>query len=216
MKSFFAVAAIVAIAGSAQAVTLANWTFESSVPDTAGPFAAEAGVNAVISQASGFHANSSVVYSNPVGNGSAESFSSNFWTAGDYYQFTTSTAGYDTISFGWSQVASSTGPTSFAVQWSSDGVNFNTLTNYIVGTSPSWSSLAANPGAVYAPVALPAAANDLANVWVRLTSLVTPGNTGGTSRVDDVFFNGTLIPTPGSVALFGAAGFAALRRRRSA
>ncbi len=215
MKTLISAAIIAAVAGTASAADLARWTFESSVPSSAGPFAAEAGINAVTSEATGIHANSSVVFSNPVGNGSFESFSSNFWTAGDSYQFRTSTLGYNSIAITWAQVSSGTGPTDFALQWSSDGSNFSTIQNYVVGTSPSWSSGSPSNGAIFAPVALPAGAANLANVWVRLTSLVTPGNTAGTNRVDDVAITGTLVPTPGAMTLMGLAGLVAARRRRA-
>ncbi len=77
-----AIAALATIAGSATAATtLAQWTFETSLPLTSGPHAAEGGVNAgPSSPASGFHTSGATAYSNPVGNGSAESFSSNNWT----------------------------------------------------------------------------------------------------------------------------------------
>jgi len=215
MKTLISAAIIAAVAGTASAADLARWTFEASIPSFAGPFVAEAGLNAVTSEASGFHTSGSVVYSNPVGNGSAESFSSNNWSTGDYYQFRTSTLGYGSIAFTWAQISSSTGPSDFALQWSSDGTNFSTLQNYVVGTSPSWSSGSTSAGAIFAPVSLPAGAANLANVWVRLTSLVTSTNTAGTSRVDDVVITGTLIPTPGAMSLMGLAGLVAARRRRA-
>ncbi|MEZ6232805.1 MAG: hypothetical protein R3B68_01325 [Phycisphaerales bacterium] len=213
MKFAAAIVALAGVAGFANADVLANWTFESSVPTTAGPFAAEAGLNAAGSFASGFHASTAAVYSNPVGNGSTESFSSNNWGVGDYYQFTTSTVGYNSILFGWSQTASSTGPQTFDVEWSTNGTVFNTLVNdYVVGTT-TWSSGTLNPLSVFAPVALPAAAENLPTVWVRLTNQVTPGGTGGTNRVDNITIEGTLVPAPGSLALLGLAGLVARRRR---
>lgn len=215
MNKMLAIGFIAMVAGAAQGADLARWTFESSIPDTAGPYAAEAGVNAITSAASGFHTSGAVVYSNPVGNGSGESFSSNNWSAGDYYQFRTSTLSYNAITVSWAQISSSTGPTSFALQWSSDGSSFSTIQNYTVGISPSWSSGSSSAAAIFAPVALPAGAANLANVWIRLTSLITPSNTAGTSRVDDVVIGGTLVPTPGSIALFGLAGLTAARRRRA-
>src|SRR5262249_6268835 len=76
-------------AASAHASTvIADWTFETSQPTTAGPFNAEIGSG----QATGHHAGAAV-YSTPVGNGSAHSFSSTVWAVGDYYQFEVSTLG---------------------------------------------------------------------------------------------------------------------------
>ncbi len=193
---------------------LANWTFETSVPTTAGPHIAEAGIFAATSNATGFHANGSVVYSNPAGNGSTESFSSNFWTQGDYYQFTTSTIGYSGISIGWDQTASSTGPTLFDLEWSIDGSTWNTLVDdYTVGTI-GWSTGTNQPGSTFAPVSAPAALDNQAIVYFRMTSQVTPANTAGTNRVDNVVIIGNLIPAPGALALLGLAGLVGSRRRR--
>ncbi|MCA9287814.1 MAG: hypothetical protein KDA05_04470 [Phycisphaerales bacterium] len=213
MKTAAAIVALAGTAGLASADLLANWTFETSVPTTAGPHAAEGGINAGGSFATGFHVSGATAYSNPVGNGSFESFSSNNWGIGDYYQFTTSTVGYNSILFGWSQTASSTGPQLFDVEWSTNGTLFSTLVDdYVVGTT-TWSSGATNPLSVFAPVALPAAASNLPTVWIRLTNQVTPGGTGGTNRVDNIMIEGTLVPAPGSLALLGLAGLVARRRR---
>src|SRR5690242_3123267 len=75
-----------------RAATIATWTFETTAPATAGPFAPEVGAGA----ATGFHAGATT-YSSPAGNGSAKSFSSNTWAVGDYYQFQVSTLGQQDI-----------------------------------------------------------------------------------------------------------------------
>lgn len=217
MKSLITASLIALVAGTASAADLARWTFESTVPTTAGPHTAEAGVFAASSQASGSHISGATVYSNPVGNGSAESFSSNNWAIGDYYQFRTSSLGYNTLTFGWSQISSSSGPVNFAIQWSADGSTFSSLQNYVVTADSAtfWSSGGSVASTIYAPLALPAAASNLANVWVRLTALSAPGGSSGTDRVDDVFFAGNLVPTPGTSAMLLAAGLVAARRRRA-
>ena len=121
-KTFIAATlAALAVASVASGAVVANWTFETSIPTAAGPYAAEAGVNAASSFASGFHTSSATVYSNPAGNGSVESFSSNNWTTGDYYQFTTSTVGYQNITIQWDQTGSGTGPRDFGLFYSVDG-----------------------------------------------------------------------------------------------
>ena len=72
------VLAILAVASSASATTIATWTFETSVPTTAGPFSPEVGAGSAI----GSHASSATVYSSPSGNGSFHSFSSTNWGVG--------------------------------------------------------------------------------------------------------------------------------------
>jgi len=165
---------------------LAEWTFEVSIPTTAGPHAAEGGE--VGGEALGFHLSEATVWSNPVGNGSSESFSSNNWSEGDYYQFSTSTLGFENIEFGWSQTRSGTGPADFVAQWSADGETFEDLLAYEV-LQISWSSNPDNfqPDSVFGPIALPEAANGLETVWVRLVSQQTTA-AAGTNRIDDVFF----------------------------
>ena len=211
-----ALALLTACAAPATADILANWTFEVSVPATAGPHAAEAGVNAAASFASGFHVSPSVVYSNPVGNGSLESFSSNFWAVGDYYQFITSTAGFQNISISWDQTRSSTGPTTFDLQWSTDGTAFTTLLNDYAVPNDTWSS-AGPPLATsaFGPVAGPAALNNQTIIYFRLTADSTAVSTAGTSRVDNIVISGDVIPVPGTLSMLGLAVVVFSRRRRA-
>lgn len=217
------IAAIVAAAGLASAAhadILASWTFEVSIPTTAGPHAAEVGSGSAL----GSHANTATIYSNPVGNGSAESFSSDKWSVGDYYQFQTSTLGYMGIVISFDHTSSNTGPRDFVVEWSIDGVTFTPLAAYSVlaNASPNaWSSIPPrNSLHTYGPLAFPAALNNQASVWFRLTNSTTVSANGGTvattgtSRVDNVTIEGVLIPTPGTMALIGLAGLVASRRRR--
>jgi hypothetical protein len=100
-KSYGFLLAAVGIAATsqvqAQNTVLADWTFETSAPVTAGPFAAESGLFAAGSAATGHHSSGSAVYSSPAGNGSAHSLSSTFWSVGDFYQVQVSTVGFSGI-----------------------------------------------------------------------------------------------------------------------
>ncbi len=217
---------------TANADLLANWTFEVSIPATAGPHAAEGGINAGVgSPATGSHAGTTV-YSNPVGNGSAESFSSTAWAVGDYYQFTTSIAGYTNINIAWDQTGSSTGPRDFKVQYSTDGTSF-----FDIFTSPTYTVLlngGPNPNWATSGAGLPSAAysysRDLSNIpallfqptiYLRLVdnSAVaingSPVAAGGTGRVDNFTINAHPIPLPAAAFVFiGVAGAAGVARRR--
>jgi hypothetical protein len=113
-------------AAPATADIVAQWTFETSQPASAGPFSPELGSGS----AGGFHVGAST-YSSPVGNGSAHSFSSNNWQVGDYYQFTAATTGYQNIHLSWDQRSSISGPGYFDLRYSTDGSNFTTFTSYI-------------------------------------------------------------------------------------
>ena len=215
LASAVCTAAVVLLAGTAgAAVDLARWTFESSIPTTAGPYVPEFAAGGITGDVTGSHASGSAAYSNPAGNGSAESYSSNFWSAGDYYQFSLNTTGYQSLSFGWSQTRSSTGPDSFLIELSVNGGGFSPLGGPYVVSATTWSSGTGQPGSVFTPLSLGVGADNAANIRVRITSLVTPGNTGGTNRIDDVFVQGDAVPTPGALALAGLGGLAAASRRR--
>lgn len=229
MRKLFVSALVVgALAAGASArppVDLALWTFEVSVPTTAGPITAEAGVNAATSFGFGNHAGATT-YSNPVGNGSLESYSSTNWQVGDSYEFRTSSAGYGSLTVTWDQVSSGTGPRDFDLEVSIDsGATYSSIFSYIVlanaAPNPVWSSGGSrNPLYTYT-AALPVSADDLADLRIRFTQTSTvsaSGGTvgsGGTDRVDNVQISGELIPTPGALALLGLAGLAGARRRRA-
>lgn len=185
----FAVGAVVAVFLTSVVhaqETISQWTFEVSVPTTAGPHVAEMGV--APGQAIGFHANPATVYSNPVGNGSPESFSSNNWAVGDYYEFQVSTASHTNIQVSWDQTRSSTGPGDFVLQYSTDGVNYTTLQNYLIDAI-TWSSGTNNPLSHYGPISLPQDAEGLGTLYVRMTSMVG-GAATGSNRIDNVLIEG--------------------------
>lgn len=221
--------ALIGAAGLASAAhaqdTLANWTYEVSIPATAGPFAAEAGVFAGASMSSGAHVSASTVYSNPVGNGTAESFSSNFWAVGDYWQFTTSTVGYEALTLTWDQSSSNTGPRDFSLAWSTDGSTFTPFHDYSVlanaAPNPVWTSGTYQPMYTMGPLSLPSALENQATIYIRMvqrTSISANGGTvatSGASRVDSVKIEGEYVPAPGAAALIGLGGLLAARRRRA-
>lgn len=220
-----AIVAATALPVLAQA-DLAIWTFEVSVPTTAGPFAAEGGLNAATSFALGSHANGATVYSNPVGNGSNESFSSNAWTVGDYYQFSTSSIGWSGIKVSWDQTSSNTGPRDFQLQWSNGGPYTAVPPDYIVqpNAAPNtpWSSTPpANP--VYSYFVSLKDIPDLDNqgfIGFRLVDMSTAaaGTAGGTvatagsNRVDNFVIHAN-IPEPLTLTLLGLGGLLIGRRR---
>jgi len=177
--------------------TLALWTFETSVPATAGPHTAEGGING--GNATNPHSSGGVTYSNFVGNGSAESFSSDKWSAGDYYQFTTSTSGYEDIFLTIHQTSSNSGPKNFKVQYSTDGSSFTDLSggSYSIAND-SWSS-SGSPKAesIYSfDLSSISSLDNKASIYIRLTQVGTTSvdggtvATGGTNRVDNVTITG--------------------------
>ena len=223
LKTLAAAAALVAFL-PAQADTLAQWTFETSVPTTAGPLSPEVGSGA----ASGFHAGAST-YSNPTGNGSVESFSSNNWLVGDYYQFSFSTLGFSGLTISFDQTSSGTGPRDFNLAYSTDGSSFTTFQSYVVlanaAPNPTWSSATYN--AIYTlnfDLSAIAALDNQASVLIRLVDASTVSAaggvvaSGGTNRIDNFIAMSSPVPEPGSLALLLAGtavvGFVARRQRR--
>ncbi len=223
LVSLTAVAMTFAVATPASAaVTIAGWTFESSVPTSAGPHAAEVGIGT----ATGFHASSSTVYSNPAGNGSTESFSSNNWSVGDYYQFQVSTLGFQDIMVSFDHTSSNTGPRDFSVQASTDGSTFGNLGNYAVlanaSPNPVWSSSMPRSDIYSFTFSGNTQIANQANVLFRLVAASTVSANGGivasagTSRVDNFAVMATPVPEPETYAMIlaGLAVVAFGARRR--
>ena len=126
------------------ATAIAAWGFETvtttgtaTTPTITGSASADTGAQTTGSSFTGLHASASTVWSNPVGNGSAKSMSSEHWGVGDYYQFLFNTTAYNSISITWDQTGSSTGPRDFKVQYSTDGISFINAT----GTNSTYAVL---------------------------------------------------------------------------
>jgi hypothetical protein len=223
MKKLTLLTGIIALAVSfsSQAQTIADWTFESSVPATAGPISPEIGAG----QASGSHVGAAV-YSSPAGDGgtvsvpSAHSYSANTWAVGDYWQFVVNTTGYnDDITLSYDHNGSGTGPGSFQLSYSLTGVNgsFTTLGSaYTLTPATVWSATGGLLPTVlnYDLSALTSdAVDNQASVYLRIidTSTVSvnggPIGTAGTDRVDNFDVeNVAAVPEPSTVALFGMGG----------
>ncbi len=184
--------------GASAHETLALWTFEVSQPTTAGSHVAEEGIKKDNANALGLHASGSTVYSSPAGNGSARSFSSNFWADGDYYQFSLNSTGYSDIKISWDQMGSNTGPASFVLQYSTDGTNFTQFGDPYAVINDAWSAGTVKTTSSYSvDLSSVTALNNSATLVFRL--VVAPGSlaingsaiaTGGTGRVDNVKIEG--------------------------
>ncbi len=212
---------VVAVSTWAQDPTIADWTFETSQPTTAGPYSPEVGAGS----ASGSGLN---VYSSPAGNGSAHSFSANGWataspTTNDYWQFEVSTLGLSGIMVSYDQNGSGTGPRDFVFQYSEDGATFTPLgSQYSLASGISWSSTGSPLGTHESDdLSSVTALNNQSTVYFRIVDNSTVNINGGavgasgTDRVDN--FSVTAVPEPSTVLLVGAGlvGVLAIRRRRS-
>jgi hypothetical protein len=218
-----ALLAAFAFVAPSHAQTIAQWTFETSVPATAGPFSPEVGSGS----ATGSHAGAAT-FSSPAGNGSSHSFSANTWATGDYYQFQVSTVGFSNIGISYDQTSSNTGPKFWDLQYSTDGVSFTTFVSQytvLANAAPNntWSAGTPHPEFGFSDdLSSVAALNNAANVYFRITedSGTTSANGGtlapaGTDRVDN--FTVYVAPEPQSLFVLGGFGILVwnfLRRRK--
>jgi hypothetical protein len=197
---------------------IAQWTFESTVPTTAGPYSPEVGSGS----ASGFHTGAAV-YSSPAGNGSAHSYSSTLWAVGDYWQFKVSTLGFENISISWNQAGSSTGPRDFILQFSNDGTSFTQVGNAYQIPLSDWSTTTFHNGFAFNPdlSGFASLIMNQSDVYFRLvdnsTTAINPGSvsSGGTDRIDNFTVTGAQIPdsTSGLACLVCSVGLLEVLRR---
>lgn len=203
---------LLATASILQAQTIAQWTFETSVPTTAGPFAPEVGSGSALGSHTG-----AATYSTPAGNGSSHSFSANTWAVGDSWQFQVGTLGFNNVGLSWDQTSSNTGPRDYDLDYSLDsGLTWTTVTAYSVlaNAAPNtpWTATTYNSAFTFSP-ALAGVADNQASVWFRLIDLDTTSASGGTvgtagtDRVDN--FTVAVIPEPTSLSLMGGFGLLA-------
>jgi hypothetical protein len=197
-----------------KADVLADWTFETSQPLSAGPFAPESGLQTATAQASAAGLNT---ISTPSGNGSIFSFSGNGWSVGDYFQFTVNTVGYAGIHVSYDQVSSSGGPSSFSLEYSTNGLTFTDAGDYSVSTSITWNSSTVKTTTSFADdLSTASTLNNAAAVYFRLINNSTVAS-GGTDRVDNFTVTGVAaVPEPAAIALatFGGLVCFFMTRRR--
>ena len=226
-KTFLSTALLLLIAACAQvhAQTIADWTFETTEPTTAGPVTADVGTGTAL----GLHASGSAAYSSPTGNGSYSAWSSNNWSVGDYYQFEVSTLNYSNISLSFDQTSSNTGPGSFQLEYSTNGSTFTNIGSaytVLANASPNttWTNATYNSAYTLTPnvSSVSSALSNDATLYFRLVDAGTVSanggaiGTSGTDRVDNVDITGVAAtPEPSAWALgaLGIAAFAFLRRR---
>jgi hypothetical protein len=214
------------IAGTAaHADTLADWSFESTLPSSAGPYSPEVGAGSI----QGNHASAMTVYSSPAGNGSSHSYSSTNWASGDYYQFSVSTLGSDDIALSFDQASSNTGPRDFELSYSTNGVTFTNFASYQVlanaSPNPVWNgSTSSSLYTITENLSSIASLDNQGTVYFRLTdtdSVSANGGavgTAGTDRLDNVLVSGAVapVPLPTTALLLGGGliGLMGTRRRR--
>jgi hypothetical protein len=221
IKTFMAASALAAFSLSAQAATVVAWDFQvppADLTDSAVSPSVAASISTGV--ASGLHASALTDWSTPSGNGSTDSFSSNTWAVGDYWQFAFATSGYSGVSITFDQTGSATGPRDFAASFSTNGSTFTQVGTYAVLLS-TWNPTTPATGFTYS-FNLPAAADNNGTVFVRLINTSTTsinGGTvaaGGTDRIDNFTVSATPVPEAETAAMLlaGLASLAFIVRRR--
>lgn len=191
------------------AAIISQWTFESpntpldvmNVTTYPNAIAPSTGTG----NASAFHASNLTDYSTPVGNGSADSFSSNTWAVGDYYQFSLSTTGFQDITLNFDQTRSGTGPTGFTINYSTDGTSFTSFNSYTVN-EVGWSAGTPQAGSVFSfDLSSVSALVNASTIFFRLSATAV-GAAGGTSRIDNFTINGNTYLPPAPLQYWNPTG----------
>ncbi|MGA1266859.1 MAG: MYXO-CTERM sorting domain-containing protein, partial [Phycisphaerales bacterium] len=123
---------------------------------------------------------------------------------GAYLQFQLDMSGFTGLDISYATRGTSTGFSSQAWSWSTDGVNFTTFET-VTGTNNSTFSVKT--------LATLSAVDGAATAFLRVTFDGAASSTGN-NRLDNMQFNATAIPAPGAVALVGLAGLVTTRRRK--
>jgi hypothetical protein len=236
MKRIFSIRIVLAAFGavslaavSVRADTIALWTFEagqnsalassfSVTGTTLGSIPSDVGVGF----ASGYHATAASVWSSPAGDATAagpqlRALSANNWLQGsDYFQFTVSpdlaNNSYSGIGLTWDQTGSNTGPGTWGLYYSTDGITFAQFGSDYVIVNGSWNTTTISPSHESVDLSAITALNSAATIYFRIVDdspatggSITLGNvgTGGTGRIDNfsVTANVTPIPEPASITL---------------
>lgn len=224
---------------SANATTIAEWTFETSYTSFDGgssdpgittastPFlAAEIGSGT----ATGVHVDtvSGTTWVSRSGDGSAEALSGADWAQGDYFEFSFTSDSFSEIQMTWDQSSSVNGPGQFLLEWSSDnGTSWNTVTSYSVlvnggSPNPAWNTSTqamvsgSDPYELSFSFAAPAATPLLVKLQVADDTGAGGGSIDatGADRIDNVTMSGVPEPATWAGMLGGMAVLGIYRRRR--
>ncbi len=244
MKTVFALAAFAVCGSVASAAVVTQWNFNSATNDantatgTTLPFVGSGTASLVGGVTSpGFNAAGTGTTA-PLNSSDPNNTDDSGWQTTNYpvqgagnksagVQFAVDTTNYEDIIITFDVRHSNTSANTLRLQYSTDGgLNFTdanqfTFTPAPTGTGDSWYNRSADLSAI-------AGVENNANFVFRVVTEFAPGSSGylaarstsnygasSTLRWDMVTINGTLIPTPGAIALAGIGGLMVARRRRA-
>jgi len=231
-KSTSLLVAFLLLAPAALHAQFVYWSFEAGSPSaistnfssTISGIPADFGTGT----ASGVHAAANTVWAPLGGNGSSYALNVGSWSVGDYFQFQINSLGFAPLDIQWSQTRSTTGPSLFHLSYSTDGLNFTSISSYLVlsnstsannsgtglVTSP-WSNLNFQPAYRYTNnLSSLIALQNQPTLYFRL--VCDAAGSGGNARLDDVIIDLAQIPEPRSTLLVavGLLSRFLLRKRR--
>ena len=211
----------------ANAAILTEWTFDTSQPGgfrSAGTWFTNIAAEVGSGTASAWHIGAAN-YSPFPGNGSYCSFGlTNGWAVGDFFQYATSSAGYQNIAISYDQAGSLSGPSTFFLEYSTNGSTFTKFeSDYKVSVGHWTSSSARTTNSFSFDLSSVAAINDKSTVYFRIVDDSTVAIGGGTvtgyedDRIDNFLVSAQLVPEPSMMALavLGSAFCAYVLKRKS-
>jgi hypothetical protein len=196
-KSFglfaFGVLAFVFLMSAVSAATITSWNFDSStLTPSAGAGTLTTNTGATVAYVAG----------NPA---AGKSLSLDNWDASEFVLINLSTTGYDDIILSFDQEASATGPTSFKIQYSSDGVTFTDLAASTTATNVAPLVFTANPMHTFSFASITALDN-IANARLRIVPSGAT-NAAGVLHLDNILVSGTALPAiPSEITACTAVG----------
>lgn len=237
MKIAIAMSVTLALAGAAQAQTaVAYWAFPASAPSNnwqlTYPFTADAKANAGPAT---IDSNAPKWDGTPTGASALQQGSLQLFTGSTInVQTPVATAGqalslrndsldrgqgksliiqFDSTNFvdlklSFADRYSSTGPLTTSVEYSSDGVNYTTFGTINNTRDTTFRLQSFDLSAINS-------IENLAATFFKITFNSFNAGGSGAARIDNVYVQGTVIPTPGAMALLGLGGLVAGRRRRA-
>ena len=127
---------------------------------------------------------------------------------GRWIEFSFSTAGLQDLVLTFAAEKGGQGFNSNQVSYSTDGASY---TNFGTPYTPTDFDVL-----MTVDLSAVAAIEDQSQVFIRIVFDGATGNPNASNNMDNVQFNATAIPEPGSIALLGLAGLIGFRRRRRA